>query len=816
MVGDIFSKALEEEIEYLKKKPMTQYELSQGTADSGLSLSGKRLCHFPNPFSLSLKEGSFCKLIIGKDEHLANVYSCSCKEIVVNTVDLQENFVPKATLVLLDWLFLYYIKKKYDNLTENEFVSLIRQIHNAVQQESLDSSLVPMENSQALERIEASRFTVVFGAPGTGKTYILANLAIQSLQKGKSVLVVSPSNQNVEEAVSMIEECAKVHDAQNIAKDDFDKQTPLMDDGEDLLSLVKCGESIKATTPADLMMYDDIKNEAWDVILYDNIGMAYIPQIYNIASMAKEKFVVFGDCRLLGPIAHKDQNSPLHKSFFSYVNVVDEDDVIHNHAWLVMLSNQWRINPAIWEFPNHQFYNGLVYPSEIVGEATSGICSMNPFPGKAMAFVDYSHFSFMCMRGPSGSRFNLLSAVISLSLAYKALEHNDHVSVGIVTHYNAQADLISSMVKEQEQEKEIDVSKLIVATVSQAISMKMDIVIFDTTVGYPQKSKGIFDEHADGERYSTEHMVDTAITLARGKFLMVGDLEYLEQKDKFSSPILQELIDATKGSLLQGESFVRSLLMVPKYNGFQCFPQSELGLIPFFKDLRTCTQYVEYYHNGWNSFADIPYAHGFFDCVKALAEVSGCQFSAYEGMISKMGLKEVGLSSSTFLLKEPLFDDFFILDRTSIWINIPVVKGNDITVGKERICMQMTGKTMVHYFLDWFGIIPEITRLEKPFDRFIASRHMYVGEDGRTILGQGRIGIGDNKSYRIISSNRGYVIVPYIPFDDLRAFLSKQNIRCKTCNSPIVMNSDWSFSCSKCKEHHVDFTLEDIVNGKVK
>ena len=49
------------------------------------------------------------------------------------------------------------------------------------------------------------------------------------------------------------------------------------------------------------------KKSSFDVVLLDEASMAYIPQAYFVAGLAKKHFICFGDFRQLSQIAQSDK-----------------------------------------------------------------------------------------------------------------------------------------------------------------------------------------------------------------------------------------------------------------------------------------------------------------------------------------------------------------------------------------------------------------------------------------------------------------------------------------------------------------------------
>ena len=63
---------------------------------------------------------------------------------------------------------------------------------------------IPKGQENVINRFAAEDITVVWGPPGTGKTYTMADIAIDFIQNGKTVLVVSHSNVSVDGLIKKV------------------------------------------------------------------------------------------------------------------------------------------------------------------------------------------------------------------------------------------------------------------------------------------------------------------------------------------------------------------------------------------------------------------------------------------------------------------------------------------------------------------------------------------------------------------------------------------------------------------------------------
>ena len=98
----------------------------------------------------------------------------------------------------------------------------------------------------------------------------------------------------------------------------------------------------------------------FDLVMFDEVSMAYVPQVIAAAALAKEKFMCVGDFRQLAPISQSPDSRVLQVDIFSYLQIVDGKGNMYWHPWLVMLNEQRRMAPAISVFPSKFIYNRLL------------------------------------------------------------------------------------------------------------------------------------------------------------------------------------------------------------------------------------------------------------------------------------------------------------------------------------------------------------------------------------------------------------------------------------------------------------------------
>ena len=154
--------------------------------------------------------------------------------------------------------------------------------------------------------------------------------------------------------------------------------------------------------------------------MFDEVSMAYVPQLLCAAAFAKEKFICVGDFRQLAPIVQSEKaKNVLQSDIFSFLNICKYSE-IHNHPWLVMLNEQRRMHPNISKFSNQQIYKGLLKDHSSVLSRWDSVTAREPLSDKAMNLIDLAGTFCAASKNADNSRFNILSAVLSFAVALKS------------------------------------------------------------------------------------------------------------------------------------------------------------------------------------------------------------------------------------------------------------------------------------------------------------------------------------------------------------------------------------------------------------
>jgi hypothetical protein len=446
----------------------------------------------------------------------------------------------------------------------------------------------------AAEHVLANDITVIWGPPGTGKTYTMAMIALSAFLGGMRVLVVSHSNISVDGVVNqtvklvkeggnselldrgkilrygyvrddelskepravafsyalgkhpglksemerLLEEKRKLNTTGAFSKERQDIEVKLREIRKQIHREEQShmlNAAMVATTVSKLTIDKVFEDQNYDLVMFDEVSMAYVPQLIVAASFAKLKFVAVGDFRQLPPIVQSDASKTLGKDIFSFLGIADNKGGIHAHPWLVMLNEQRRMHPDIAAFPNRAVYQKLLLDHESVLHGRDEIANRKPLPSAAMALIDLTGTFCSAWKNSDNSRFNILSACISFATAMTA-EKNGEKNIGIISPYKAQTRLIEAMIQDQ---RAIKNSEIACATVHQFQGSERNMIVFDAVESYPSTKTGWL---MGKDLSNVLRLINVALTRARGKFIAVANTKFWCRTFEGSQHLLYRLI----------------------------------------------------------------------------------------------------------------------------------------------------------------------------------------------------------------------------------------------------------------------------------
>lgn len=599
-----YSDALRREIHYLKQGKGKKYKIVNGNklvkSDKGIYtylFEMETELHLPDDAPVVVEAAGGLRAV-------GSVLSCEDFQILLLLDRDLNDKVSSAYLMVEPWKLLEALDKKMNSLNPN-INKLAIKIMEEGPDLSTDTDIANVLKGQpAVEhKLETDDIVTVWGPPGTGKTYTMAKIANSYIAQGKSVLIVSHSNVSVDGVIKQVVKMLGT-DKQSIledgkilrfgyVRDDELSQNPYATSFNYALSkcdsyarqlehLMAKRDELRAKNQMKSKEYDEVEHKIkeirgeirkeerkyveraqvigttisratidpifeerqFDLVMFDEVSMAYVPQVIAAAALAKEKFMCVGDFRQLAPISQSPDSRVLQVDIFSYLQIVDGKGNMYWHPWLVMLNEQRRMAPAISEFPSKFIYNRLLKDNaEVINGKKKRdndlVIKSAPLPGDALNLIDLAGTYCAADKNTDGSRFNILSAVISFSTAVKA-EQNHIKTVGIITPYAAQVRLIRAMLKDYYTKGTTNVS---CATVHQFQGSESDVIVFDAVESYPKSAVGYL---MGKEPNQVARLINVAITRGKGKVITVANARFWENVFKGTNHIFYKLLQHIK------------------------------------------------------------------------------------------------------------------------------------------------------------------------------------------------------------------------------------------------------------------------------
>ncbi len=260
---------------------------------------------------------------------------------------------------------------------------------------------------------------------------------------------------------------------------------------------------------------------SYDVAIIDEATQATIPSVLIPINRAK-RFVLAGDHKQLPPTILSEKAKELSKTLFEglierYPNKSE------------MLTIQYRMNEKLMEFPSREFYDGRIKAHESVRKVTLADLGVNEpnfgnfwnealNPKNVLVFIDTSKRKdrFERQRRGSDSRENPLEAKVVAGAVERLLEMGVRPEwIGVITPYDDQRDLISSMVGE----------KVEVRTVDGYQGREKEVVILSFVRSNWRMELGFLNDL---------RRLNVSLTRARRKLIAVGDSSTLSSHPTYS------------------------------------------------------------------------------------------------------------------------------------------------------------------------------------------------------------------------------------------------------------------------------------------
>lgn len=581
-----YIEALKKEKYYLIHEGGRKYKVSNGKLIG--SSKGVFSYAFDLETELYIADDAPISLVVGNDNPVSGtVLMCEDFKIIVLLDKNIGEKIPSARINVEPWKLLEALENRLTceaRIGNKISQTLFGNGPKLATKEPIEK--IEKGHDVVIRRAKEDPITIVWGPPGTGKTHTMSEIAIGFLKEGKNTLIVSHSNVSVDGVAKKIYELLNDNDESDLYKSgqimrygyirdeelnqneyisSFKhaiKKSPVLDAKLEELQkqyieikktsgivsqkiveihreisrirgLIRDEEQrivskaqIVTTTISKVVIDKLFEDKTYDVVMFDEVSMAYVPQIAAAATFAKEHFICVGDFMQLAPIAQSSAKTVLCEDIFSCLGI-NVNGTPYYHPWLVMLDEQRRMHPRISLFANKNVYKNLLKDHESVFTKKDYIVNAAPFVGEPVNYIDLSGTYCASSKNQDNSRFNILSAIISFAIAIKAeknmeLDTEQDSSVSVITPYAAQTRLIRALIQDY---REYNKTHIRCATVHQFQGSESNVVVFDAVESYPGDKVGFL---MGKDMNSIMRLINVAVTRAKGKLITVGNARFWE------------------------------------------------------------------------------------------------------------------------------------------------------------------------------------------------------------------------------------------------------------------------------------------------
>ena len=704
---DICTKALQREIFFLKNNGGKTYRITNGQKIEKTYFR-QNVYIFETDIDFNFPDGQQIKLIWYGQEYPATVVSCGDGKIIFSTDYYFGSEVKTMELQAEPWQLLQTLCDRLSEIRSSATHLTEQLICDGKDHINYKGNPLTGQNN-ALSMAKTQAITFIWGPPGTGKTETLASIVLEALDRKESVLMLSYSNVSVDGAILRVYDLYQRKKGKNIQpgiairygypknaevlnhptmtafnlalsgnkeleterKNLLKKLEHLSHNSKEYVETIDQLSKIRkkleneekeiagkanflATTVSKAVVDATIYDKKFDMVIFDEASMAYIPQIIFASSLAKKHFVCLGDFCQLPPIVQSDNKSALNNDIFEYCGIVKAVDSNAGHEWLCLLDTQYRMHPKIAEFVSEKMYHSLLRSGPKMENLRKEITKLEPASGSPVVLADLSGMMTVCSKTSDNSRINLLSALFSAAMAVNAAEKYE---VGIITPYNAQARLLRAIIRDIGKNAN---HKITCATVHQFQGSEQDVIIYDAVECYRMNHPGVL--LSSTKNNYANRLFNVAMTRARGKFIAVANRDFMVEKKLSKELLFRNLLDDLKDTphCTEGEELVE---------GNNCLDQVFLN-----KKIKIKKEFLSDLESAYDSvYIDLP-ASVDQASVNALIQTltdlvkKGIKVHIRSNDRSVLPQKLQELTNET---KIPVYNPIAIIDRQIVWFGMP-------------------------------------------------------------------------------------------------------------------------------------------------
>lgn len=380
--------------------------------------------------------------------------------------------------------------------------------------------------SQALANGYATDLAyLIQGPPGTGKTRVLATLARTLVSDGERVLITAFTHRAINNALNALvkqdPDIAAIKVGQAARADDLNVKS-YETFHESPLAGQKGGYAVGATPFAPHT--NRLGGVEFDTVIFDEASQITLP-LAIMGMLAGHKYIFLGDQKQLPPVlTTRMTGGAFRKSVFSHLADLGVDG---------MLTETYRLNESLTEWPSQKFYGGMLVPVPAVANRrpeypippTRLTTILNPDEPKL--FWDLAHQnSTIYSYKEAYAVVDLITTL--LACGFPAGE------IGVVAPYRAQGRLIRNLLRNYVPETAVR-RRIITDTVERMQGQERELIILSLTTSHPGFATAVADFFFQPER------LNVAVTRPRKKLIIVGSRHILATQT--ADPEVQKTVD---------------------------------------------------------------------------------------------------------------------------------------------------------------------------------------------------------------------------------------------------------------------------------
>lgn len=313
--------------------------------------------------------------------------------------------------------------------------------------------------------------------------------------------------------------------------------------------------AVVATTLSRAVIDDQLWLAGWDVVVIDEASMAPLPFVLAFCLGGATTLSIFGDFRQLPPICVSTEDAAQRwfaRDVFEFGGVVEAHELGLVDPRLSVLRTQFRMGEQICESVNQFVYGGVLRTHLAARDAAIRLAELDPGSGAELVLVDTSSLGALALteaQADSFSRVNPLTAVLASSIADE-LVGQGCAQVGLISPYRAQTQWTRALVGHLDSAD--------AATIHRFQGSERDAIVFDLSdgPGFPGPS-----QLTGGDADRARRLFNVAVSRARGKLVVLADLDFVERRFPLGSPfpVLLQVMESAGAERMDAAELVAAL-----------------------------------------------------------------------------------------------------------------------------------------------------------------------------------------------------------------------------------------------------------------